>query len=106
MLQPLLALGKPVVNTEFGMRTYQGAASEGGALGFGVAEQLRGGLHQLPGVGRFVRERLNGDYVRDEAIKAREIAETLTMLGAAGGDGACVARFGTIGATLSQEPRS
>ena len=80
MLQPLLALGKPVANTEFGMRSYQGAASEGGALGFGVADQLRVGLHQLPVVGRFVRERLNVDYVRDEAMQARQLTETLTML--------------------------
>lgn len=40
MLQPLLAHGKPVVVTEFGMRTYQGADSSG-ALGFGVIDQSR-----------------------------------------------------------------
>jgi hypothetical protein len=105
MLQPLLALGKPVINTEFGMRTYRGAASEGGSLGFGVADQLRVGLHQLPVVGRLVRERLNGDYVRDEAMQARELAETLTMLEAAGVDGAFVAEFVTAAATFSRKPR-
>jgi hypothetical protein len=104
MLQPLLAVGKPVVNTEFGMRTYRGAESEG-TLGFGVADQLRVGLHQLPVIGRFVRERLNGDYVRDEAMQARELTETLTMLEAAGVDGAFVAEFVTAGATFSEKPR-
>jgi hypothetical protein len=104
MLQPLLALGKPVINTEFGMRTYRGAESDG-TLGFGVADQLRVGLRQLPVVGRFVRERLNGDYVRDEAMQARELAETLTMLDAAGVAGAFVAEFVTAGATFSEEPR-
>ena len=104
MLQPLLALGKPVINTEFGMRTYRGAESDG-TLGFGVADQLRVGLHQLPVVGRFVRERLNGDYVRDEAMQARELAETLTMLEAAGVDGAFVAEFVTAGAIFSDKPR-
>lgn len=104
MLQPLLALGKPVINTEFGMRTYRGAESDG-TLGFGVADPLRVGLHQLPVVGRFVRERLNGDYVRDEAMQARELAETLTMLEAAGLDGAFVAEFVTAGATFSHKPR-
>jgi len=104
MLQPLLALGKPVINTEFGMRTYRGAESDGN-LGFGVADQLRVGLHQLPVVGRFVRERLNGDYVRDEAMQARELAETLTMLEAAGVDGAFVAEFVTAGAIFSDKPR-
>jgi hypothetical protein len=104
MLQPLLALGKPVVNTEFGMRTYRGAESEG-TLGFGVADQMRVGLHQLPLVGRFVRERLNGDYVRDEAMQARELTETLTILDAAGVDGAFVAEFVTAAATFSDKPR-
>jgi hypothetical protein len=104
LLQPLLALGKPVINTEFGMRTYRGADSDG-TLGFGVADQLRVGLHQLPVVGRFVRERLNGDYVRDEAMQARELTETLTMLEAAGVDGAFVAEFVTAGATFSDKPR-
>jgi hypothetical protein len=82
MLEPLLARGKPVVVTEFGMRTYQGAASDG-TLGFGVADPKRVGLHQLPLVGRFVRERLNGDYVRDEAMQARALTETLAILGPA-----------------------
>jgi len=104
MLQPHLAVGKPVVNTEFGMRTYRGAESDGN-LGFGVADLLRVGLHQLPVVGRFVRERLNGDYVRDEAMQARELAETLTLLEAAGVDGAFVAEFVTAAATFSAKPR-
>jgi hypothetical protein len=104
MLQPLLALGKPVVNTEFGMRTYRGAESDG-TLGFGVADQMRVGLHQLPVVGRFVRERLNGDYVRDEAMQARELTETLTILDAAGVDGAFVGEFVTAAATFSDKPR-
>jgi len=101
MLQPLLALGKPVVNTEFGMRTYRGAESDG-TLGFGVADQTRVVLHHfLP----FVRERLNGDHVRDEAMQARELTETLTILDAAGVDGAFVAEFVTAGATFSEEAR-
>src|SRR5262249_12396792 len=76
-----------------------------GTIGFGVADQLRVGLHQLPVVGRFVRERLNGDYVRDEAMQARELAETLTILEAAGVDGAFVAEFVTASATFSAKPR-
>jgi hypothetical protein len=102
MLQPLLALGKPVVNTEFGMRTYQGAESGGRELGVGVADQTRVVLHHvLP----FVRERLNGDYVRDEAMQARELVETLAILDATGVDGAFVAEFVTAGATFSEEGR-
>ncbi|MGH7692771.1 MAG: abortive infection protein [Candidatus Dormibacteria bacterium] len=105
MVQPLLALGKPVINTEFGMRTYRGAEGDG-TLGFGIADQTRVGLHHLlPVVGRFVRERLKGGYLRDEAMQARELIETLTILDAVGGDGAFVAEFVTPGATFSEEPR-
>jgi hypothetical protein len=101
MLQPLLATGKPVINTEFGMRTYRGAESEG-TLGSGVADVKRIILHQiLP----FVRERLNGDYIRDEAMQARELTETLTALDAAGVEGAFVAEFVTAGATFSEQSR-
>lgn len=102
MLQPLLALGKPVINTEFGMRTYRGAESGGGELGVGVADQKRVLLHYLLPL---VRQRLNGDYVRDEQMQARELVETLTILDAAGVDGAFVAEFITAGATFSEDPR-
>ena len=57
--------------------------------------------HLLP----FVRERLKGDYVHDEAMQARELTETLTILDAAGVDGAFVAEFVTAGATFSDNPR-
>ena len=40
MLQPFLATGKPVIVTEFGMRTFRGAESSG-ALGFGVTDTTR-----------------------------------------------------------------
>jgi hypothetical protein len=105
MLRPLLGLGKPVVVTEFGMRTYQGANSEDGALGFGVTDTTRVFLHQLPGVGRLFRVRLNGDYVRDEAMQARELAETLAILQAEGVDGAFVNEFVTPEATVDDKPR-
>ncbi|MFB9833077.1 hypothetical protein [Actinoallomurus acaciae] len=91
-LQPLLTIGKPVVVTEFGMRAYQGAESSG-TLGVGIIDYRSLGLHQLPVIGRFVRPRLNGPYVRDEALQAREIADTLASLQASGVDGAFVCTF-------------
>lgn len=105
MLRPLLKRGKPVVVTEFGMRTYRGADGEDGALGFGVSDPVRVFLHQLPAVGRLFRERLGGDYVRDEAMQARELAETLAILQAEGVDGAFVNEFVTPEATVSDKPR-
>ena len=103
-LTPLLRLGKPVVVTEFGMRTFEGAVSSG-VLGFGVVNNTSLWLHGLPAVGRFVRARLDGDYVRDEAQQAREITETLGILDEAGVDGAFVATFAEPGMTYSEEPR-
>jgi hypothetical protein len=103
-LAPLLRLGKPVVVTEFGMRTYQGADSSG-ALGFGVVDNTSLWLHQLPVVGRFFRAKLNGDYVRDEAQQAREITETLVILDQAGVDGAFVFTFSEPIMTYRENPR-
>ena len=55
LLSPLLAQGKPVVVTEFGMRTYRGADSGGGEIGFGIQDNMRVFLHQLPVVGALSR---------------------------------------------------
>jgi len=92
MLQPSLDTGKPVVVTEFGMRTYVGADTSG-TLGFGIVYIPSLVLHKLPGVGRFVRTRLKGTPVRDEELQAREIVETLEALDSAGVTGAFVHTF-------------
>jgi hypothetical protein len=95
MLRPFLTHGKPVVITEFGMRTYLGADTSG-ALGFGIADNRSLVLHQLPVIGRFVRPRLTkGNWQRDEDLQARELAETLAILGAEGVEGAYVSEFVT-----------
>ena len=93
MLKPFFAFEKPVVVTEFGMRSYQGAESDG-TLGFGKVNGVSLYLHHLPVIGRFVRSRLKkGTYVRDETMQAREIIETLAILDASGVDGAFVCTF-------------
>jgi len=104
MLQPYLAVGKPVVVTEFGMRTYLGAASSG-ALGFGVTDTTRLYLHTRPVIGRFFRPRLNGIYERDEAMQARELGETLDELEGAGVAGALVSTFSTPQSFTNDHPR-
>jgi hypothetical protein len=104
MLEPLLAHGKPVVVTEFGMRAYRDADTSG-ALGFGVTDPRSLVLHQLPLVGRLIRPHLKkGDYVRDEEHQAGEIVETLSILGAAGVDGAFVCTFVEPLSVFSDEP--
>ncbi len=104
LLQPLFGFGKPVVITEFGMRTYQGAESSG-TLGFGVVDNKTRALHQLPLLGRFVRPRLSGDYTRDEQLQARELTETLGILDAAGVEGVFVMTFIDPIAPYDDDPR-
>jgi hypothetical protein len=86
------AHGKPVVITEHGMRTYQGADHDGN-LGTGIADPATSLLHLVPLLGRLVRPRIKGHHVRDEALQARRIVEDLTILDAAGVDGAFVCTF-------------
>jgi hypothetical protein len=104
MLQPYLSTGKPVIVTECGMRTFLGAENSG-ALGFGVIDPNRFVLHSLPVIGRFVRSRLNGTYERDEAMQARELAETLDDLERAGVAGALLSTFSTPQAPIDDDPR-
>ena len=104
MLQPFLATGKPVIITEFGMRTFRGAESSG-ALGFGVTDTTRLWLHSRPVIGRFFRPRLNGTFERDEAMQARELAETLDELERSGVAGALLSTFSTPGAKTDDNPR-
>jgi len=104
MLEPFLATGKPVIVTEFGMRTFRGAESSG-ALGFGVTDTTRLWLHTRPVIGRFVRPRLKGAFERDEAMQARELAESLDELERAGVAGALLSTFVTPGACYDEDPR-
>jgi hypothetical protein len=104
MLTPLVDTGKPVVVTEFGMRTYRGAEGSG-TLGFGVTDGQRLLLHTRPLIGRFFRPRLNGLYERDEAMQARELAAALDELERAGVAGALLATFATPEACTDDDPR-
>ena len=104
MLQPLLATGKPVIVTEFGMRSYRGANSSG-TLGFGVTDTTRLWLHTRPVIGRLFRPRLKGTFERDEAMQARELVETLDELERSGVAGALLSTFVTPEARTDDDPR-
>jgi hypothetical protein len=93
-LDRLVRHGRPVVVTEFGMRTYRGAGTDG-KLGTGISADRRTRLlHPIPGVGRLIRPRLgSGGYLRDETYQARRIVEDLEILDEAGVDGAFVCTF-------------
>jgi hypothetical protein len=104
MLQPFLSTGKPVIVTEFGMRTHRGAESSG-ALGFGVTDTTRLWIHTRPVIGRFVRARLKGTFQRDEDMQARELDETLDELERSGVTGALLSTFATPEACTDDDPR-
>jgi len=100
MLEPSFKHGKPVVVTEVGYATTHGGAGDVGMLlsSAGLEEGLIDGKSQffhykLPLIGRFVRPRLNGKHVRDEAWQANKLVETLDILEKAGVDGAFISLF-------------
>ncbi|GHO56677.1 abortive infection protein [Ktedonobacter robiniae] len=78
-LKPYFALNKPVIITEVGCCAYQGA-QDLGARGFMIIDQ------QDP-------PQLNGDYVRDEGVQARELSDVLTLLDGAGVEGVFIFTF-------------
>jgi hypothetical protein len=104
ILQPFLSTGKPVIVTEFGMRTYRGAENSG-TLGFGVTDTTRLWLHTRPVIGHFIRARLKGTFQRDEAMQARELDETLGELERSGVAGALLSTFTTPEAGTDDDPR-
>jgi len=94
MLKPLFDFGKPIINSEFGCRTYKGAENSG-AMGFGIINFPTLGLHQIPLIGRFIKPRIKGVHVRDENLQANAITTTLELLKNAGVDGVFVITFVT-----------
>ncbi len=95
MLKPAFENGKPVVITEFGVQTYEGAEVNGAGLGGNIIEHKSQFFHyKLPLLGRLVRPKLtNGKHVRDEGLQARELVDQLTILDGAGVYGTFVSTF-------------
>ncbi len=105
MLRPCFEYGKPVVVTEFGVRTYQGAEIDGAGLGGNIIDSKSLFFHSLPVVGRFIRPKLIGDYIRDEALQARELLDQLSVLDKAGVYGAFVSSFVSQINPYNESPR-
>ncbi len=104
MLKPHFEHGKPVVVTEFGCCTDQGAEDAGGRA-WGVIDYKTLFLHQIPLLGKFVQPRLKGNYVRDEGLQAREVVEQLYALDHAGVDGAFIMTFVATNNPYNDNPR-
>jgi hypothetical protein len=78
-LKRYFAYGKPVVITEVGCCTYQGAEDKGGRA-FLIVDRKH-------------PEQLKSGYVRDEELQAREVTDMLGILEKSGVDGAFVFTF-------------
>jgi hypothetical protein len=81
---------KPVVIGEFGCCTYQGAEDAGG-MGWAIVD-----WEQMP-------PRLKGEYVYDQGVQARELAEQLAILDDAGVDGVFVFTFVDPGPEITDD---
>lgn len=91
-LVPRFTHHKPVVVTEVGLCPYRGAQDKG-PRGHAIVARSAGS------------RRLNGDYVRDEAMQARELKDMLQILDEAGVDGTFVFTFVTPALPHDPAPR-
>ena len=85
------AHGKPVIISEVGLCTYQGAEDKGGRGFFIIDPKNRG--------------QLDGSYVRDESNQANELFDMLQTLDRAGVEGIFVFTFVSPALTYSEDPR-
>jgi len=108
-LKYLVGTGKPVVIGEFGCCTYQGAEKLGGngfMISFGMMEDiLNFKLPKLVSEMIKIIPKIDGHYIRDEGIQAREIADQLSVLDSAGVEGAFVQTFVVPNSLHVEDPR-
>lgn len=111
MVRSYLAFNKPVVIGEFGCCTYRGAEMLGGngfIVTFGMMADYLGPRIALPrGIADMLKiiPRVDGHFIRDEGLQAREIAEQLEALDAAGMEGAFVFTFVSPTSAYNDDPR-
>jgi hypothetical protein len=99
MVSKYKAFGKPVIIGEFGCCTFRGAdllGANGFMISFGMIEKLLGPEAKIPKMFldmAHVPPQVDGHYIRDEDLQARELVDQLRVLDAAGVDGAFVQTF-------------
>jgi len=102
---------KPVVIGEFGCYTYQGAeklGANGFMVMFGMMEEYLGPKVRLPKpIFDMVKipPRVDGHYIRDEGLQARELVDQLGVLDAAGTEGAFVCTFVSANTPYNKDQR-
>jgi hypothetical protein len=93
-VRSLVAAGKPVAITEFGVTPYRGAADLGARCG-----EILEYEGEVP-------VRLKGDYVRDEQEQARYLRELVEIFAAEGVDAAFACTFVCYGLVHRADPRT
>ncbi len=91
LIKRYFAHHKPVIIDEFGCCTYQGA-EEAGGRGWAIVD-----FGTMP-------LQLNGEYVRDEGLQARELTDVLSILDSVGVDGAFVFTFVSPTLPYNEDP--
>lgn len=103
--------GKPVVIGEFGCCTFRGAellGANGFMISFGMVEALLGPNQRIPKMFldmAHVPPRVDGHYIRDEELQARELVDQLGVLDSAGVEGAFVQTFVVPNSPYHPDPR-
>ncbi len=111
MVKGYLAYNKPVMIGEFGCCTYQGADKLGGngfIIVFGMMSDYLNLDKVLPqGINEMIKipAQVNGHYIRDEELQAREITDQLAELDDAGVEGAFVFTFISSNSLYNENPR-
>jgi hypothetical protein len=102
---------KPVVIGEFGCCTYRGAEKLGGQgfmIAFGMMQDYLGPIKNAPpNVSEMLSPlpKVDGHYIRDEALQAREVVDQLGILDSVGVDGAFVFTFVSPNSTYNEDSR-
>lgn len=111
MVRGYLSYQKPVMIGEFGCCTYQGAEKLGGngfMITFGMMQDYLKPTTLLPKmVSDFLEipTRVDGHYVRDEGLQARELEDQLRVLDSAGVEGTFVFTFISPNSPYNDDPR-
>jgi len=111
MISKYNSFGKPVVIGEFGCCTFRGAdllGANGFMITFGMMEGLLGKNQKIPKMFldmAHIPPRVDGHYIRDEELQARELVDQLGVLDAAGVEGAFVHTFVVPNSPYRADPR-
>jgi len=111
MIRKYDASGKPVVIGEFGCCTFRGAellGANGFMVTFGMMEGLLAPNQKFPEMFLYMAHippRVDGHYIRDEELQARELVDQLGVLDAAGVEGAFVQTFVVPNSPYRPDPR-